>query len=117
MANSAYLLQKINTYFGTQALFGAISSGTAGTTAGTEPSGGAPAYARKAITWGTATTAIPSVMTATATVYDIPSGFTVLSYQNHDAVTAGNFLNSSALTSQLFSSQGTYTVNATNNES
>lgn len=91
------------------ALYGAVYTTAPGATAGTEPSGGSPAYARKALLWGTATA---GVITATAT-FDIPSGATIVGAGIHSAVTAGNYLDGAAVTSQAFSSQGTYEVTFT----
>ncbi|MFC5268460.1 hypothetical protein ACFPJ1_40680 [Kribbella qitaiheensis] len=80
-----------------------------GGTAGTEPSGGSPAYARKAITWGSPTN---GVMTATVT-FDVPTGTTIVGAGVHDAITAGNYLDGAAVTSQAFASQGTYALTLT----
>ncbi len=44
----------------------------------TEPSGGTPTYARKALTWGTSTTG-SKALAATLPVFDVPAGFTVKS--------------------------------------
>ena len=117
MPNSAYLLQKLNTYFGTLATYGALTSTAPGTTSGTELSGGSPAYARKAITPGTATTAVPSVMALTIPAFDVPSGASVQGFETFDASTAGNYLNGGSVTTQTFASQGTYTVSASNSQS
>jgi hypothetical protein len=117
MTNSAYMVQKLNTYFGTLAAYGALTSTAPGTTTGTEISGGSPAYARKPLSWGTATTATPSVMSASAATFDVASGTTVVGFETYDAVTAGNYLNGAGITSQTFASQGTYAVTPTNTES
>ena len=92
-----------NTY-GTTAAFGAVYTTAAGGTAGTEPSGGSPAYARKALTWSG-----NAPKTATG-VFDIPSGSTIVSAGVHSAVTAGTYYDGTSVTSQAFASQGTYTV-------
>ena len=85
------------------------STAPSGGAAGTELSGGSPAYARKAISWSAPTN---GVITATV-VFDVPSGATVAGTGVHSAITAGNFLDGTSLTSQAFASQGTYTVNLT----
>lgn len=97
-------------YFGapdlTSAVFGAVYTTAAGGSAGTEPSGGSPAYARKSLTPGA-----PSAGVASATgTFDIPSGTTIVSGGIHTAVTAGTYLDGGSLTSQTFASQGTYAV-------
>lgn len=97
------------TKYGADALYGAVYTTAPGATAGTEPSGGSPAYARKSLSWGAPTN---GVITATAT-FDIPTGTTVVGVGLHSAVTAGTYLDGSSITSQAFSSQGTLTVTFT----
>lgn len=101
------------TQYGTNAAYGAVYTTAPGATAGTEPTGGSPAYARKALTWGA-----PSggAVTATAT-FDIPSGATIVGVGVHDALTAGNYLDGCSVTSQAFSSQGTLQVTFTYTQS
>ena len=94
------------TKYGTDAPYAALYTTAPGATAGTEVTGGSPAYARKALTWGS-----PSggVITATVT-FDVPAGTTVVGAGLHSAVTAGTYLDGAAVTSQAFASQGTYTI-------
>lgn len=101
------------TEYGIDAAYGAVYTTAPGASAGTEPSGGSPAYARKALTWGA-----PSggVITATAT-FDIPSGTTVVGVGVHTAATAGTYLDGTSVTSQAFASQGTYAVTFTYTQS
>lgn len=80
-----------------------------GSTGANEVTGGSPAYARKAATWSA-----PSGGAITASVtFDIPASTTVAFVGGWDAVTAGNFRDKATITSQTFSSQGQYVVNAT----
>lgn len=83
--------------------------GTSGTATG-EVTGGAPAYARKALTWAPGT--VDGVVTATA-VFDVPSGTTVTYVGVASASTGSTILDKAAVTSQAFASQGTYTVTFT----
>lgn len=92
--------------YGTDAAFGAIYTSAPGAAAGTEPSGGTPAYARKALTWGAPSN---GVVTATAT-FDVPSGATIVGAGLHTTATGGSYLDGTALTSQAFSGQGTLAV-------
>lgn len=93
------------------ATFGAVYTTAAGGSAGTEPSGGSPAYARKGITpWSASAN---GVTTSTAAVFDIPAGTTIVAAGVHSAVTAGTYYDGGAITSQTFASQGTYTVTYT----
>lgn len=96
--------------YGSNATYGAVYTTVPGGTAGTEVTGGSPAYARKALTWTAGT--VDGVATASAT-FDIPSGTTVAGVGVHTAVTAGTYLDGVAVTSQAFASQGTYTVTFT----
>lgn len=94
------------TAYGTAATHAAVYTTAPGGSAGTEPSGGSPAYARKAITWGSAS---GGVITATVT-FDIPSGTTIVGAGVHTALSGGSYLDGASVTSQAFASQGTYTL-------
>lgn len=72
-----------------------------------ELSGGAPAYARKSITWSAAATA--DLNSSNTPVIDIPSGATVAFLGLFSAVTAGTFYGSADVTDEVFGGQGTYT--------
>jgi hypothetical protein len=103
--------------YGAEALYGAVYTSTPGVTAGTEPTGGTPAYARKSLTWSAASTS-GGVTTITATaVFDVPASTTVVGVGVHDAATAGNYLDGGTITSQAFASQGTLTVTFTYTQS
>lgn len=101
------LKNTLATTYGSEAKFGAIYTTEPGSTAGSEPTGGTPAYARKALSWGPATN---GVVTATA-VFDVPAGATIVGFGVHSDATGGTYLDGGTLTSQSFSSQGTLTVN------
>lgn len=88
----------------------ALYSTAPGGSAGTEISGGSPAYARKPSNWGTASN---SAVVASPAAFDVPSGATVAGIGFHTALTAGTYLDGASVTSQAFASQGTYTVTAT----
>ena len=92
------------------ATHGAVYTTAPGGSAGTEPSGGSPAYARKALSWGASSNGVTS---ATPVAFDIPSGSTIVGAGVHSALTAGTYLDGGAVTSQVFSSQGTYTITFT----
>lgn len=100
--------------YGAKATHGAVYTTAPGGSAGTEPSGGSPAYARKALTWAPGT--VDGVVTATAT-FDIPSGTTIVGVGLHTAITAGTYLDGASVTSQTFASQGTYQVTFTYTQS
>jgi hypothetical protein len=96
-------------HYGDIATHGAIYTTAPGASAGTEPSGGSPAYARKALTWSSAS---GGVITASAT-FDVPAGTTVVGVGLHDALTAGNYIDGKSETSVNFPTQDTVTVNYT----
>jgi hypothetical protein len=102
------------TQYKTTAPNGALFSADPGTAdaATNEITGGSPAYARKALTWGTAAS---SAITSAATVFDVASGTTVAYFGVTASTTAttADVKDSVAVTSQAFASQGTYTVTAT----
>jgi len=85
----------------------------ASSSAGTAISGGSPAYASKALSWGSPSAGI---ITTTATVFDVPSGATVAGFGVKTG-SGGTHLDGNALTSQAFASQGTYTLTITFTES
>jgi hypothetical protein len=95
------------------ALYGALYTTSPGATAGTEVTGGSPAYTRKSLSWSTASS---GVVTATAT-FDVPSGVTVVGAGVHTASTGGSYLDGATVTSQAFASQGTYAVTFTYTQS
>lgn len=95
--------------YGTAAAWGAVYTTTPGGSAGTEPSGGSPAYARLALTWAGAS---GGVVTVTVT-FNIPASTTIVGAGLHTAVTAGTYLDGATVTSQAFASQGTYAVTYT----
>lgn len=97
------------TAYGTAATHAALYTTVPGGSAGTEVTGGSPAYARKAITWGAPSN---GVITATVT-FDVPAGTTVVGAGVHTALTAGTYLDGAAVTSQAFATQGTYTLTLT----
>lgn len=99
--------------YGNAATYAALYTTAPGATAGTEPTGGSPAYARKPVTWTAGT--VDGSVTATV-VFDVPAGTTIVGAGLHTALTAGTYLDGGAVTSQNFSSQGTYTLTLTFNE-
>lgn len=97
------------TAYGTNATHAALYTTAPGGSPGTEVTGGSPAYARKAITWGAPSN---GVITATVT-FDVPTSTTVVGAGVHTAITAGTYLDGASVTSQAFASQGTYQLTLT----
>lgn len=101
------------TAYGTAAPYGAVFTADPGTAdaATNEVTGGSPAYARKALNWSA-----PSASAITGSgVFDIPASTTVTyaGVANTNVAGAATVRDSVAVTSQGFSSQGTYTVTYT----
>lgn len=96
-------------------MFTSTGPGTTGA-ATNEVTGGSPAFARKALSWGAASS---SAITSAATAFDIPSGTTPTFFgvTVGAVLTTGDVRDAVAITSQVFSSQGTYTVTATYTQS
>lgn len=90
------------------ALWVSAHSADPGTTGTSELDGGAPAYARKAITWNAASTA--NADSSNTPVLDIEGGDTVAWIGYWSAVTAGVFYGSADVTDEVFGGQGTYTL-------
>lgn len=98
--------------YGTNAPWAALSSTAPTNTAfGTELTGGSPAYARKAATWGGA--GAGNTNTATIPAFDVASGASVQGAGFFTASTAGTYNDGGTVTTQAFASQGTYTLSAT----
>ena len=95
--------------YGSAATYAAVYTTVPGSAAGTEPSGGSPAYARKSTSWSAASNGVIT----TTPVFDIPSGTTIVGCGLHTAATSGTYLDGASVTSQAFSSQGTYTLTLT----
>lgn len=81
-----------------------------GTTGASEVTGGAPGYARKAITWAAAS-AGSKTLTASVT-FDVPGGVTVTHCGTWSASSGGTFRGGGALpVPESWGAQGTYTLN------
>lgn len=96
--------------YGTNGAYLSLHTADPGTTGTSEVTGGSPSYARKAASWTAGS--VDGVVTVTVT-FDVPASTTVTFVGVWTAVTAGTFLDKAAVTSQTFSSQGTYQVTAT----
>lgn len=104
-------LNALATKGGTDFLYGALFTSDPGLsgTAGGEVSGGSPAYARKPLTFGSAS---GGVVTATAT-FDIPAG-TILTYAGVASASSGaTILGRNSITAQSFATQGQYVLTVT----
>jgi hypothetical protein len=107
VAERARLLDNFGTTYG----FASAHSADPGAT-GTlnELTGGSPAYARKAVTWATATSATPSVkaLAATFPTFDVPPGSTVAYIGFWTLGTGGTYGGCIDVTDEVYAGQGTY---------
>ena len=80
------------------------------TTGANEATGGSPAYARVAVTWGTPTfsAGTETVLNSNTITFNVPAG-TYAYFGLWDAL-AGNYLMGGTCTSQTFSGQGQYQI-------
>lgn len=93
--------------FGTLAVYVSLHTASPATS-GNEISGGSPAYARKAINWGTASGG--SMTASNQPVFDVPAGKTVAAVGFWSAATGGTLYGDDDVTSETFANQGTYTL-------
>ena len=91
------------------ALFTADPDGSLGTA--NEVTGGTPTYARKSITWATASGG--SMSASNQPVFDVPASTTVSHVGFFSAVTSGTYFGMADVTNETFGAQGTYTLTST----
>lgn len=97
-----YMLNQLGGQVGYVGLLTADSSGA-------EISGGSPAYARKAVTWASASSG--NLDSSSTPVFDVPGGVTITHLGFFSAATGGTYYGSAALSaSETFGSQGQYEV-------
>jgi hypothetical protein len=99
----------IATQYGSDVKFFSLHSADPGTTGANELGGGSPAYARKASGWGSPNAGVISGQA----VFDVPAGATVAWVGGWSAATGGTFLDKAQVSSQSFTNQGQFQVNAT----
>lgn len=116
MAHStATLNSQTNDIFNTYYKYGALATGTpTATTAGTELTGGSPAYARILAVAGT-----PSggVNVASVQTFNVPASTSPNNYEGYSAITAGTYAGWVGFTAIPFSVQGTLAVTPTSTQS
>jgi hypothetical protein len=88
----------------------ALHSGAVGSGSGNEVSGGTPAYARKAASWGAAAGGVTAL--SAQVTFDVPAAASVTRVGYWSAVTGGTFLGDEDVTDESFGAQGTYTITA-----
>jgi len=93
---------------GALAVYVSLHSADPGESGVNEISGGNPVYARKASTWNAA--AAGSMDNSNAPVFDVPPATTVAFVGFWSALTTGIFYGAAAVTNEVFTGQGTYTL-------
>lgn len=96
------------TELGTVAGYASLHIGDPGTTGANEVTGGSPAYARKAVTWGSPSAG--EMAAAGQPVFDVPTGTTITHVGIWSAVSGGTFYGSGEVVNETFGAQGTYTL-------
>jgi len=90
-------------------VFVSLHTGDPGSNGANEVTGGSPAYARKAITWDAASSAV--IANDGEPVFDVPAATTVTHYGIWSAATDGTFYVGVELEdSEAFTGQGTFTL-------
>lgn len=90
---------------------GAASTYVGLSNAGTELTGGSPAYARQAITFGAAA-AGSMAMSGGTRQFNVPASSTVNQFDLYSALAAGTRYGSGSLTSEVYGGQGLYDLTA-----
>ncbi len=75
-----------------------------------EVTGGAPAYARKAVTWNAAAAGSKSI--SASVIFDVPSGTTIMRVGFYSASSGGTYFGDADITDETYGGQGTYTLTA-----
>lgn len=92
---------------GASAVYVSLHTADPGATGVNEVTGGAPAYARKAITWSGASSGSKSA--SNQPVFDVPA--CSISYVGYwSAITGGTFYGSSTITTEVYAAAGQYTL-------
>lgn len=92
-----------------QAAYASLHTADPGANGTSEVAGGAPAYARKSISWASPLSG--AVSSSVGIVFDVPGSTTITHLGYWTAASGGTFLGSRALdVSQTFATQGTYTI-------
>ncbi len=88
--------------------YASLHTNDPGDTGASEVTGGAPAYARKAVTMGAASAG--AIAATNQPVFDVPAETTVTHVGFWSAVSGGTFLGYADVTDETFAAQGTYTL-------
>ncbi len=93
---------------GVSVAYASLHTASPGEAGANELTGGSPAYARKAVTFGAASGG--AIAATNQPVFDVPGGTTVTHVGFWSAVSGGTFLGYADVTDETFASQGTYTL-------
>lgn len=95
--------------FAASATYVSLHTADPGANGTSEVTGGAPAYARKALSWAAA--ASGSKSSSANVAFDVPGSTTITHLGYWTAASGGTFLGSRALdANQTYATQGTYTI-------
>lgn len=93
---------------GALAIYASLHTADPGDSGANEVSGGAPAYARKSITWNSASA--KSMTASNQPAFDVPGSTTVAYVGLFSASSGGTWYGSADVTDEAFGGQGTYTL-------
>lgn len=99
-----YMLDQL----GTVAVYASLHTANPGSTGATEVTGGTPTYARKALTWNSASAGSKTL--SNTPLFDVPASTTVTHVGLWSAVTAGTWYGYIDVTDEAFAAQGTYQI-------
>ncbi len=99
-----YMLDQL----GGQAVFGSLHTAAPGSTGASEVTGGSPAYARKGLTWNSASGGSKTL--SNTPTFDIPAGTTVAYVGLWSAASAGTYYGYIDITDEIYAAQGTYQI-------
>jgi len=108
MGLHADALNSMLDHLGTEITYMSLHTDVIGSGSGNEITGGAPAYARKSVTWNAA--AAGSMDDSNTQVFDVPSGTTIRRVGFFSALTTGTYYGDAEITDETYGAQGTYTV-------
>jgi hypothetical protein len=89
-------------------VYASLHTASPASTGTNEVTGGTPAYARKAMTWNSASTG--SMTLSDTPLFDVPPTTTITHVGLWSAATAGTYYGYIAVTNEVFAAQGTYQI-------
>lgn len=99
-----YMLDQL----GSQAVYASLHTANPGSSGANEVSGGSPAYARKSLTWNSASGGSKTL--SNTPTFDVPASTTVAFVGLWSAATSGTYYGYIDVTDEVYAAQGTYQI-------